>query len=93
VRPDVGVVATISFGFDPDGPMPGPYLDPLNPQAPYAESLLELIDRLMLQDPAYVARLERHYQMIKDETDRPRTWGDRVKKRGRPEKPKKRRRR
>jgi hypothetical protein len=94
VRRDVGVVATIGFGFDRDGEMPGPYLDLLNPQAPYAETLLELIDQLMLQDPVYVARLERHYRMMKDKTDRPHTWGDNVRQKPRPPKrPKKRKKR
>jgi hypothetical protein len=46
--------------------MPGPYLDPMNPQAPFAAAILELTRTLVLSDPQYVARLERHYQMVKD---------------------------
>jgi hypothetical protein len=61
-----GHVASIGFGFDADGSMPGPYLDPINRQSAYAEELLELVKDLVLSDAAYVARLERHYQMLKD---------------------------
>ncbi len=68
---DRGHVATISFGFDRDEEMAGPFLDPLNPQSPYAEELLNLIEQTALADPAYVARLERHYQMMKAKFARP----------------------
>jgi len=29
------------------------------------------MDKYLFSDPAYVARLERHYRMMKDKTDRP----------------------
>ena len=58
-------VATISFGFDRDDEVAGPYLDSLNPQSEYAEALLELVEELILSDPDYVARLESHYQQVK----------------------------
>lgn len=61
-----GPVATISYGFDRDAEMAGPFLDPLNPQSPFAPELLELIDAVTLHDPEYLARLERHYRMVKD---------------------------
>jgi hypothetical protein len=65
-----GVVATISFGFDPAVrfPMnldpPNPFLDPLNPQSPYAEEILALFKEIALDDE-YEERLERHYRMVK----------------------------
>jgi len=34
--------AIISFGFDPDQELAGPFLDDLNKQAPYAPALLEV---------------------------------------------------
>ena len=61
-----GHVASISFGFDPKGPMPGPFLDPINRQSAYAEELLQLVNDLVLSDADYVARLKRHYKMLKD---------------------------
>jgi len=61
-----GHVASISFGFDPNGPMPGPFLDPINRQSAYAEELLQLVKDLVLNDADYVARLKRHYKMLKD---------------------------
>jgi hypothetical protein len=42
----------------------GATLDPLNPQSEYAGVLLRLFTQL-LQDPAYVERLKRHYQLFK----------------------------
>jgi len=61
-----GPVATISYGFDRDQPMAGPFLDPMNTQSPYAQELLELIDEMTLHDQEYLARLERHYGMVKE---------------------------
>jgi hypothetical protein len=67
---DRGVVATISYGFNPaktrewfDGP--NPFLDPLNPQSEYAEELLKLVQEIVL-DEEYEERLKRHYRMVKE---------------------------
>ena len=49
----------------------------------YAEEVLDLT-KWVLQDPAYVARLERHYRMVKDATAKPKArekWWKRKKKR------------
>lgn len=40
-------------------------LDPLNPQSKYAEILLDVFRDVVKNDPAYVARLARHYLMFK----------------------------
>lgn len=60
-----GAIASISYGFDRDDELAGPFLDPLNPQCEYAEALLDVVQKLVLSDPAYVARLESHYQQVK----------------------------
>lgn len=57
-------LASISFGFDRDAELAGPFLDDLNPQSRYAESLLQVV-RSVLADPDYVARLEAHYRLVK----------------------------
>jgi hypothetical protein len=59
-----GFVATISFGFDRDTPMAGPFLDPLNPQSELSEALLQAVT-VVLADQEYVERLERHYHLVK----------------------------
>ena len=59
-----GFLASISFGFDRDDDLAGPFLDPLNPQSEYAEALFELV-AAVLADPTYVARLETHYHQVK----------------------------
>ena len=59
-----GYLAAISFGFDRDADMAGPFLDPLNAQSPLASMLLEHVS-VVLSDDAYVKRLERHYGLVK----------------------------
>ena len=47
-------------------------LDPLHPQSPLADYLLDIFRRDLMTDAAYVARLARHCQMFKrDLRDRP----------------------
>jgi hypothetical protein len=58
-------LASISYAFDRDDDMAGPFLDPLNPQSRYARKLLQLVEDIVLSDPRYVARLERHYAIVK----------------------------
>jgi hypothetical protein len=58
-------LASISYGFDRDDEMAGPFLDPLNPQSKYAAKLLQLVEEIVLSSPRYVARLERHYALVK----------------------------
>jgi hypothetical protein len=60
-----GYLASISFGFDRDAEMAGPYLDPLNPQSEYALVFLDMVTRMLDADTAYVARLESHYRQVK----------------------------
>jgi hypothetical protein len=64
-------LASISYAFDRDDEMAGPFLDLLNPQSQYAEELLQLVERITLSDPRYVARLERHYAMVKQAASDP----------------------
>jgi hypothetical protein len=40
-------------------------LDPLNPQSTLAPAFLDLFRNVLVKDQAYIARLERHYQMFK----------------------------
>ena len=59
------ILATISYGFDRDDEMAGPFLDPLNPQSEYAEALLKMVTTAVLSDRRYVERLEEHYYLVK----------------------------
>jgi hypothetical protein len=59
------VLASIGYGFDREAEDAGPYLDPLNEQCSYAGALMRLVAQVVLNDPAYVARLERHYDLVK----------------------------
>lgn len=58
-------VATISYAFDRSAEDAGPYLDPFNPQSPYAETLMNVIARHLEADRAYVLRLKAHYALVK----------------------------
>jgi hypothetical protein len=64
-------LASISYGFDRDEEDAGPFLDPLNPLSRYAEDLLQLVEEIVLSDPRYVARLERHYYLVKEAASNP----------------------
>jgi hypothetical protein len=59
-------LATVNWAFDPGAPGRGPFLDPLNPQSDLSPALLDLVGRHLASDRAYVARLERHYRMVKE---------------------------
>ena len=60
------VVATISMGFDSEEDEAGPYLDPLNIQSKYSQQAFDLFLRIINEDPAYLARLQRHYVMFRE---------------------------
>lgn len=65
-----GHVATISFAFDHGAEMAGSFLDPLNQQSPYSNTLLKLVTQV-LADAAYVVRLTAHYYQVKGLTAAP----------------------
>jgi hypothetical protein len=58
-------LASISYGFDRKAEDAGPYLDPLNEQCPYADALMRMMQEVAFNDPRYVARLKRHYALVK----------------------------
>jgi hypothetical protein len=58
-------LASIGYGFDRQAKGAGPYLDLLNEQCPYAGALMRLVEEVALNDPRYVARLQRHYALVK----------------------------
>ena len=64
-------LASISYGFDRGAPEAGPFLDPLNPQSRYASALLKLVANTALSDPLYLARLGRHYKLVKQAASDP----------------------
>jgi len=49
--------------------MQGPILNPGSQQSEFAPALLEKVRTVLLNDPAYVARIKRHYQMFKETVD------------------------
>jgi hypothetical protein len=58
-------LASVSYGFDRDLEDAGPFLDPLNKQSRHARTFLGLMQEVIFTDQAYLARLERHYHMMK----------------------------
>jgi hypothetical protein len=49
--------------------MQGPILNPGSNQSELAPALLKKVREVLLTDPAYIARLKRHYQMFKEKMD------------------------
>ncbi len=62
---DTRHLATINWAFD-EGEDQGPFLDRLNRQSELSDELLKLVKETVLVDKGYVARLERHYRMVKE---------------------------
>ena len=62
--------------------MVGAALDPLNIQTRYAPALLELFEYI-IEDPSYVKRLQRHYEMFKADIRKEARLGDESRKRRR----------
>jgi len=67
-------VATISYTWDEgtDGlwaevasEMPNPFLDPFHRQVRYAQDLVDFWEAMVDRDPAYKARLQRHYHELR----------------------------
>ncbi|MFH0729216.1 MAG: SEC-C metal-binding domain-containing protein [Pseudomonadota bacterium] len=60
------ILASINMGFDSDGEDAGPFLDPLNPQSAHSQELIDMFVDMINSDPAYLARLQNHYVMLKE---------------------------
>jgi hypothetical protein len=68
-------VATISYTWCPknvddawsfvNAKMPNPFLDPFHRQASYALELLDFWRNMVARDPAYIARVQRHYHELR----------------------------
>ena len=58
-------------GDDPETirELKGPALNIGSPQSKFAPAFLDLIRDAILNDPLYIARLKRHYQMFKEKVD------------------------
>jgi hypothetical protein len=61
--------AAISFGFEPDEPMSGPYLDDLHKNAPYAEELLEIFVDAINESTDWLERMYRQYREVRKEVE------------------------
>lgn len=68
-------VATIGHALDDSTPrhgLPRTFLDPMNTQTNLSQALLDELIHVILPDPDYQARLERHYRMFKEVVENPR---------------------
>jgi hypothetical protein len=70
-QPHRGFLASISYGFDREDEMAGPFLDELSPQSEDAEALLNLVTDTVLSNPGDVERLEEHYRLVKQAASDP----------------------
>lgn len=54
---------------------PDPFLDPMHPQASYADEVLDFWNSMIERDDLYAARIKRHYDEIRAEVGQPvETW-------------------
>jgi hypothetical protein len=58
-------VGMINYGLYSDALPVGPFLDPLHPRARFADSVLQMVDDMVLSDAQYLARLRRHHDMFR----------------------------
>lgn len=63
--PEHGTILSVGFAFDRKDPDAGPYIDPLNPLTAEGKSLYPIIKNMLETDFEYVARLKRHYDLVK----------------------------
>ena len=64
--PGEGTIISVGYAFDRNDPKPGPYIDPLNPVTNVGRSLYPMISEMLKTDVEWVARLKRHYKMVKE---------------------------
>src|SRR5664279_834526 len=61
--------AVISMGFDPDGDMPGPFLDDVHQQSTYAGQLLDIFVELINAHPEFIDTMHRHYREVRTKVE------------------------
>jgi hypothetical protein len=61
--------AAISFGFEPDEPNAGPYLDDSYKQAPYAGELLEMFVDAINETPDWLERMYSQYREVRKKVE------------------------
>lgn len=65
--PELGTILSVGYAFDRADRDAGPYIDPLNPVTKDGRTLYPAIADMLENDSEYVARLKRHYKMVKNE--------------------------
>ncbi|MDF1579333.1 MAG: hypothetical protein P1P74_00990 [Desulfuromonadales bacterium] len=63
------MVATIDFGFDPDHPLSGPFLNEYQKQLAGAEELLEIFVDEINNNPDWLKRMYKQYKQVRKEVD------------------------
>jgi hypothetical protein len=65
-KPKHGTILSVGFAFDRKDPDAGPYIDPLNHLTKEGGSVYPLMENMLQTDLEYVARLKRHYNLVKN---------------------------
>ena len=63
------IKAVISFGFDPDGPLAGPFLDEYHEQSAAAKDMLELFTFRINQDTEWLKGIYERYRQVRSHVD------------------------
>ena len=64
-KPEQGTILSVGFAFDRKDPDAGPYIDPLNPLTDEGRGLYPIVENMLETDLDYIARLKRHYELVK----------------------------
>jgi len=63
------IVAVIEFGFDPDGPFAGPFLNPAEKQSAAAGDLLQIFVEAVNDNQPWLKGMYRHYKEVRKKID------------------------
>jgi hypothetical protein len=69
LSPKGKLAAVIGFGFDPHGPLAGPFLDNFHTQSAAARDLLEIFTGHINEDAEWLGRMHDHYRQVRSHVD------------------------
>jgi hypothetical protein len=69
LSPKGKLAAVIGFGFDPQGPLAGPFLDSFHKQTAAARDLLDIFTSRINEDAEWLGKMHDHYRQVRSHVD------------------------
>jgi hypothetical protein len=69
LSPKGKLAAVIGFGFDPQGPLAGPFLDSFHKQSAAARDLLDIFTSRINEDAQWLGSMHDHYRQVRSHVD------------------------